>query len=158
MLPARASDKPLPLPHQEATCRLICTLASLNASRVSRTSPGTIFDQQNFNGMRRRSNRFHDPVPFPARRSRKVEPCPGCDSTQMAPAKPLDNLLADGQSDAGAGLNSSRLCSRWNMPKIFSKYCANRFPARCLARKDPFLAAIFGGGDVHVGLASTAGT
>ena len=40
MLPPRDSRKSIASAPSDATCKLICTLASLNASRVSRTSPG----------------------------------------------------------------------------------------------------------------------
>ena len=70
---------------------------------------------------------------------------------------PLDDLLADGQSDAGAG-------------KLFAlvqplEHAENPFEvlrvdsqAVVLHRKYPLLSAVLGGGDVHAGTSGRLGT
>ena len=95
------------------------------------------------------SDGFHDVLSLPAKAKRKVEPCPGCDSTEMLPPC-RSTIFLQMANPMPVPANSSRLCSRWNMPKILSKYCGSIPSPLSLHREDPFLPAIPGGGDVYL--------
>ena len=60
---------------------------------------------------------------FTARQGKRerIEPCPGWDSTEMVPPC-RSTIFLQIASPMPVPANSSRLCSRWNMPKILSKY------------------------------------
>ncbi len=79
-----------------------------------------------------------------ARAKRKVEPCPGCDSTEMLPPW-RSTIFLQMASPMPVPANSSRLCRRWNMPKILSKYCESIPSPLSLTENThffaPFLAA-----------------
>src|SRR5271154_7003958 len=85
---------------------------------------GTVFDQKDFDGHTVSSDNFHDFASLPASAKRKVEPCPGWDSTEMAPPC-RSTIFLQMANPMPVPANSSRLCSRWNIPKIFSKYCGS---------------------------------
>src|SRR5580693_436455 len=85
---------------------------------------GTVFDQQNFNGHTISSKASHDFFPLPAKAKRNVEPCPGCDSTEML-LLCRSTIFLQMANPMPVPANSSRLWSRWNIPKIFSKYCGS---------------------------------
>ena len=86
---------------------------------------------------------------LPAKAKRKVEPCPGCDSTEMCAAVPLDNLLADRQPDAGAGELLPLVQPLEHAEDPLEVLRSIPRPLS-LHRKQPFLAALPGGGDMHV--------
>src|SRR5450755_2150083 len=65
---------------------------------------------------------------FAAKPKRKVEPRPGVDSTEMLPPC-RSTIFLQMAKPIPVPANSSRLCRRWNMPKIFSKYCEFFFSA-----------------------------
>src|ERR1700722_1738119 len=105
---------------------------------------GIVFDQQNFYGHVCFSDGRHDFLLLSARAKRKVEPCPGLESTEMTPPC-LSTIFLQMANPIPVPANASRLCSLWNMPKILSKYCGSipsplSFTAKshCLP---PFLAA-----------------
>ena len=81
---------------------------------------------------------------FRVKREAKVEPCPGCDSTEMLPPC-RSTIFLQMANPMPVPANSSRLCSRWNMPKILSKYCGSiPSPLSCTENIHcfpPFLAA-----------------
>src|SRR5580700_1571985 len=85
---------------------------------------GTVFDQENLDGATVSCDRCHEFTPDPARAKRNVEPCPGCDSTEILPPC-RSTIFLQMASPMPVPANSSRLCSRWNMPKILSKYCGS---------------------------------
>src|ERR1700682_861113 len=83
---------------------------------------GAVFDQENLDRQTFSSACFHD-FPSPSAKSqRKVEPWPSCDWTEMLPPC-RSTIFLQMANPMPVPANSSRLCSRWNMPKIFSKYC-----------------------------------
>src|SRR5271154_1633504 len=82
---------------------------------------GTVFDKQNFYGHTISSDQFHQFLSLPARANLKVEPCPGFDSTEMLPPW-RSTIFLQMASPIPVPANSSRLWSRWNIPKIRSKY------------------------------------
>src|ERR1700722_11998471 len=59
-----------------------------------------------------------------ANSKRKVEPCPGCDSTEMLPPW-RSTMRLHTANPMPVPSYSVRLCSRWNIPKILSKYCGS---------------------------------
>src|SRR5208282_5740276 len=85
---------------------------------------GAVFDQKNFYGHSISSDELHDLFSLSARAKRKVEPCPGCDSTEMLPPC-RSTIFLQIAKPMPVPANSSRLCRRWNIPKIFSKYCGS---------------------------------
>src|SRR5271154_742270 len=85
---------------------------------------GTVFDKQNFYGHTISSDQFHQFLSLPARANRNVEPCPGSDSTEMLPPW-RSTIFLQIANPMPVPANSSRLWSRWNMPKILSKYCGS---------------------------------
>src|SRR5229473_4902463 len=105
---------------------------------------GTVFDQENLNGHTCSSDGCYNSFSLSASAKRKVEPCPGCDSTEMLPPC-RSTIFLQMASPIPVPANSSRLCSRWNIPKIFSKYCASIPNPLSFTEKihffPPFLAA-----------------
>src|SRR5208282_6903441 len=83
---------------------------------------GTVFDQENMDGHVFFFDGFHDFFSFPAKAKLKVDPCPGWDSTEMVPPC-RSTIFLQMAKPMPVPANSSRLCNRWNMPNIFSKYC-----------------------------------
>src|ERR1700675_80052 len=81
----------------------------------------TVFDQKNFYRATVSSDGFHDFSSFSARAKRNVEPCPGWDSTEMLPPC-RSTIFLQMANPMPVPSNSSRLCSRWNISNIFSKY------------------------------------
>src|ERR1700733_7649536 len=68
------------------------------------------------------SDEAHDCVSLPTKAKRNVEPCPGCDSTEILPPC-RSTIFLQIANPMPVPSKSSRLCRRWNMPKILSKYC-----------------------------------
>src|SRR5271170_6829743 len=85
---------------------------------------GTVFNQKNIYGHTTSSDRFRDFISLPGRAKRNVEPFPGCDSTEMLPPC-RSTIFLQMAKPMPVPANSSRLCSRWNTPKILSKYCGS---------------------------------
>src|SRR6266436_5617749 len=83
---------------------------------------GAVFDQENLFGHAFSSDGSHDFLSLSAKAKRNVEPCPGCDSTEMLPPC-RSTIFLQMANPMPVPENCSRVCSRWNMPKIFSKYC-----------------------------------
>src|SRR5680860_384773 len=105
---------------------------------------GTVFDQENIPELTVLLHDFHDFLPLPFKAKRKVEPCPGFDSTEMLPPC-RSTIFLQMANPMPVPANLSLLCSRWNMPKIFSKYCESiPSPLSCTENTHfflPFLAA-----------------
>src|SRR5580704_3596042 len=105
---------------------------------------GAVFDQENLYGHATFSDKSHDFLSLRAKAKRKVDPCPSFDSTEMLlPCR--STIFLQMANPIPVPANSSRLCRRWNIPKILSKYCGSMpnplsFTAKshCLP---PFLAA-----------------
>src|ERR1700727_3156757 len=84
----------------------------------------TVFHQQDVYGHAVSSNEIHAFISLAAKANRKVDPAPRCDSTEIVPPC-LSTIFLQMASPMPVPANSSRLCSRWNMPKILSKYCGS---------------------------------
>ena len=82
-------------------------------------------------------------------RTETSSPCPSSDSTQMLPPC-RSTIFLQIARPMPVPANSSRLCSRWNMPKILSKYCGSIPSPLSLHRKDPLRRAILRGGNVDL--------
>src|ERR1700683_2695411 len=82
----------------------------------------TVFYQQYFYGHTISSDGFNGLSSLSPKAKLKVEPCPSCDSTEMLPPC-RSTIFLQMANPTPVPSNSSRLCSRWNIPKIFSKYC-----------------------------------
>jgi hypothetical protein len=98
----------------------------VNISRVKRflrepDIAGAVCHQQNFDGCRVCSNRFHYFSFISGRAKQKVEPFSGCDSTQILPPIRSKSFLQMA-NPIPVPSNSSRPCSRWKRTKIRSKY------------------------------------
>src|SRR6185369_2719437 len=85
---------------------------------------GTVFDQQHFDRRANHSVGTRHIALLSGSANRNVEPCPSWDSTLISPPC-RSTIFLQIASPMPVPANSSRLCSRWNMPKIFSKYCGS---------------------------------
>src|SRR5476649_1099634 len=85
---------------------------------------GAIFDQKNFYGHAVSSDEALDFISLPSKAKLKVDPCPSFDSTEILPPC-RSTIFLQMASPMPVPANSSRLCRRWNMPKILSKYWAS---------------------------------
>src|ERR1700733_11833837 len=83
-----------------------------------------VLDQQNLYGRVASSDLIHDFLSPASRVKRNVEPCPGCDSTEMLPPC-RSTIFLQMANPMPVPSNSSRLCKRSNMPNILSKYFAS---------------------------------
>ena len=63
-------------------------------------------------------------VPLSAKAKRKVEPCP-VRTRPRCGRRAARQFSCRWPDPMPVPANSSRLCSRWNMPKILSKYCGS---------------------------------
>src|ERR1700730_13436295 len=82
---------------------------------------GAVLNQKNLNRFRIRSNRFHRFSFLSGRAKWKVEPFPGCDSTQILPPS-RSTIFLQMANPIPVPSNSLRPCSRWKRTKILSKY------------------------------------
>ena len=133
-------------------------LASRKASCVSRTSPG-------LSSTKRTCRDCHyfpwtPPVAFMASHfasrqgKAKGGTLPGLGLDRDAAAVPFDDLLADGQSDAGAG-KLFPLVQPLEHAKDLVEVLRINSQSVVFHREDPFLPAMSGGGDVHLGNSGT---
>src|SRR5476649_2210720 len=86
---------------------------------------GTVFDQKDLNcgtlSFGGFHNFLHNFLSLSVKANRNVDPRPGCDSTEILPPC-RSTIFLQIAKPIPVPANSSRLCSRWNMPKIFLKY------------------------------------
>src|SRR6202034_1112948 len=85
---------------------------------------GAIFNQQDLYRHAVTSDDVHIFLSVPCMVNRNVDPWPSCDSTEIAPPC-LSTIFLQIASPIPVPANSSRLCSRWNITKIISKYCGS---------------------------------
>src|ERR1700734_896969 len=84
----------------------------------------TVFYQENLYGHTFSSDSFDGVFSLSPKTKEKVEPWPTRDSTEIPPPC-RSTIFLQIANPTPVPSNSSRLCNRWNMPKIFSKYCAS---------------------------------
>src|ERR1700687_1814823 len=105
---------------------------------------GIVLDQKNFHGHIVPSDKIHEFLSLSSKAKRKVDPCPTCDSTEMVPPC-RSTIFLQMANPMPVPANSSRLCNRWNTPKILSKYCGSIPNPLSFTEKihcfPPFLAA-----------------
>jgi hypothetical protein len=95
---------------------------------------GTVFDQENLMGIPPSPRAFHDSISTSRQGKAKGGTVPGLRLDRDVAAVPLDDLLADRQSDAGAGELFAFVQPLEHAEDPFESI-ADRFPVRCLSPK-----------------------
>jgi len=116
------SERAMASTPSQATCRWMAVLASRRLP-ASADIAGTVFDQENFDGHACSPLAVMTSSHFPPRQSERWNRAQVWSRPRCARML-LDDLLADGQSDAGAG-ERFPFVQPLNMPNIFSKYCGS---------------------------------
>src|SRR6185437_3924329 len=150
---ARASTPSL------ATCKRIAGLVSRKASRVSRTSPGLSSTSRTSTEVSLScmgpSSSLHGFHLASCQGKEKGGTLPGLGLDRDVAAVPFDDLLADGQADAGAGKLFPLVQPLEHAKNLFKVLRINS-QSVVFHRKHPFIFSAAGDGDMHLGNAAGA--